>query len=292
MSNKIDALLYTQIPNNLSPSNIIDSGLSSIFNPPDPANSASYYNQQLNQTTLKKLCCMNLNRLGVDQSTFQTTIRIPVPSGYNFGTNPNADIWQKFGYIEKTISVPSSVCKSIPGYDYTSDSCQKFMQLYCANMRTFYDDELSQIGGRYSDDEFSRYSPVCACYGKIPSYIKGVQNPSCIFPGCDVNNTNTFLPQSARTSCLATFCTANIDLSGAKVGGSINLNSKIQQNCGSESGVGMITNPVQYSPTSSTTESLRQTITPYFTVDKSYMGYIIIIIILILLCCSSSILIM
>lgn len=240
-----DALLFTEIKNGMSGKYINDSGIGTRFNPPDPSNSNAYYNDILGQTAIKKLCCMNAMKPG-SLSTYTATVKIPVPSGYDYGDNPNADVWKKFGYIEKNIQVPASICNSIGRqYNYNAtQTCDPFMTLYCNNVIQFYKEEKEKLGEAYDPEsvetqiEFSKYSPECACFLPQPKWVPGNQNPVCFLEGC--GDGNSYEPANARKSCSnIAFCNAVTSLKTGNVGGSITFNPKIQQNCGGKGTAGV-----------------------------------------------------
>jgi hypothetical protein len=294
---KVDALLFTELKNGMSSSYINSSGLSTQFNPPDPSNSNQYYNNILSQTALKKICCMNSQKPG-SLSTFTTTVKIPVPSGYNYGDNPNADVWKKFGYIKKNIEVPSSICNSIGSkYNYNAtQTCDPFMSLYCNNVIQFYQDELANLGEKYDPEsvatqvEFAKYSPECACYLPQPKWIPGTQNPTCFLQGC--GDGNSYQPANARKSCSnITFCNSVASLKTGNVGGSITFNPKITQNCGGKGTAGVAfttvggkttgtfgTDGVKTSYGITTLDKVKQS----FTKEGKYIGFIAICFIIII----------
>lgn len=234
-NNTIDALVYTGIQNNLTNGQLNSSGLSTKIVPTDPSQTGQFLNGILNQTTIKRACCNNLNRPGVTTDNFPVTVRIPIPANYDFGSNPLADTWKKFGYIDKTITVPKSMCGNVGGtFDYNSNQCQDFMALYCNNVKAFYKDEVATLGGKYSDDEFANYKPECACYGDQPPYLTGALPAVCFAPGCDPNNNQVFQDTNSRKNCTVTICQSNFNASGLSAGGSANINSKVNQQCGNQ----------------------------------------------------------
>jgi hypothetical protein len=146
-----------------------------------------------------------------------------------------ADTWKKFGYIDKTITVPKSMCGNLGGtFDYNSNPCQDFMALYCNNVKAFYKDEVTTLGGKYSDDEFASYKPECACYGDQPPYLTGALPAVCFAPGCDPNNNQVFQDTNSRKNCTVTICQSNFNASGLSAGGNANINSKVNQQCGNQ----------------------------------------------------------
>jgi hypothetical protein len=233
----MDALIYSSSNNSIPNENLHSYGLFSIMsNSPDPAHIDQYLNSILSQTSIKRACCMNKGKADASVSSYPVTIRIPTPENYDYGNNPNADIWKKYGYIEKTISVTPEICKLVdPSYNYNSSTCDDFMHLYCKNAK--YEFMKGLDGSAYTDADFSKYRPECGCYGNKPDYISdskvggGVQ-PSCYLAECDITNTKTYIPISSRTPCTANFCSSLINFKDAQIGGKFDMSSKVVQNCG------------------------------------------------------------
>jgi len=244
MSNNylIDSLIYANIGNNLTSSELNQYGLSSVFNPPDPSQTQQYLNNVLDDSTIKRACCLTNGRPGItSESMIPITVRIPIPKNYDFGNNPLASTWQKFGYIDKTVEVPAYMCNQLgegtsgDGFNYNSQSCQDFYSLYCNNMLSMYNSEVNALGYPSDSDEFTlSYKPECACFQEQPSYLTGSIPPTCYASGCTPNNERVFLSTNARQPCSTTICTTNLNLGGAKAGGNITFSQQIQQSCGNQ----------------------------------------------------------
>jgi len=237
MSEPIDALVYASIKNNLTSGQLSSTNITTTLNPPDRSKTADFMNSVLDKTVIKKACCINSGREGVTSDKYQVRVKIPVPKDYDYGSNPDEALWKKFGYIEKTVNVPKSLCSTLDKqYDYNTQNCQNFMKLYCENVKNFYKDELGT--GKTDEAEFQKYSPECACFADVPKYLQKAGSstptipPNCYALGCDKDNTNAFIPLGSRTACSATICTANLDMDSLKAGGNVNVNSKVTQNCG------------------------------------------------------------
>lgn len=232
---KTDPLIYSSLTNNLTDDQLNSTGLATKIVSPDPSQTASYLNSMLNKTVIKRACCINKNRPGSTLTKFPVTVRLPIPPNYDFGSNPLADTWKKFGYIDKTIYVPQEMCSTLDDtYDYNTNQCQDFMALYCNNVKAFYKDEVKSMGLSYNDDEFAKYKPECACYGDQPKYLTGSLPPVCFAPGCDPDNNEVFQDTNSRKSCTVTICQSNFDANGLSVGGNANINSKVSQQCGNQ----------------------------------------------------------
>lgn len=246
VSGFIDALSASELKNNLSLDQLTTSGIATNYIPPTGVSYTDNLNNILNKTTIKRACCINKGRQGTTSSSYPVTVRIPTPAGYVYDeTDPRNTIWKKYGYIDKTINIPDSMCTSlVPNYQYGTDKCDNFMGLYCKNIWNFYEDEVKQIGSKIDEDEFNKYKPECSCYMPQPSYITGAVAPACWAPGCDPNNNQCYQDANSRQKCNVTICTTNFNASNINAGGSATINSKVSQECG---------NPVN-KPTQSTTK--------------------------------------
>ena len=234
-SNQLDALVYANIRNNLTPSQMTNTGLSTTIVPPNPSKTGDYLDGILSETVIKRACCNNLNRSNVNSSSFAVPVRIPMPVDYIPGDNSLASVWKKFGYIDKTVYVPASMCgEYAPGHDYTTQKCQDFMALYCNNAKAFYKDELASLGASYNDAEWAQYKPECSCYGDQPNYLTGSIPHSCYAPGCGSDNPQAFLDIASRQPCSVTICQSNLNFAGMTVGEIANIDSKITQTCGNQ----------------------------------------------------------
>jgi hypothetical protein len=233
----MDALIYSSSNVSIPTENLHSYGLFSIMsNSPDPAHIDQYLNTILSRTSIKRVCCMNKGKADSSVSSYPVTIRIPTPENYDYGNNPNADMWKKYGYIEKTINVTPEICKLVdPSYNYNSTTCDDFMHLYCKNAK--YEFMKGLDGSAYSNSDFSKYRPECGCFGNKPDYISdsnvggGVQ-PSCYLDECDITNTKTYIPIASRPPCTANFCSSLINFKDAQIGGKFDMSSKVVQNCG------------------------------------------------------------
>lgn len=229
-NNIMDALVFSQIENKLD-----DLNKTTV----NPNITKDGLNNILNKTTIKRACCINKNRVGTTGDSYTVSVRIPTPANFDYNKQGNSAIsavWKKFNYIDKPVSVPASMCDSVPGYDYTTDKCRDFMSLYCNNVKSFYITELAQAGGSYSDDEFVKYKPECACFIDQPSYITGSAPAVCFAPGCDANRNDVFIDQASRQGCSLTICNSVINIDNIKAGRDANINTKIEQNCGNTIG--------------------------------------------------------
>jgi hypothetical protein len=247
----IDALAASTMKNNLSPAQLTTAGIKTNYTPPDGVPYNDNLNNILNHTTIKRACCINKGRAGSTITSYPITVRIPKPTGYVYDIkDPRTETWKKYGYIDKTINIPDSVCTSYaPNYSYSSDKCDNFMGLYCKNIWEFYSDEIKT---NYALDsvaldadksktpyildavEFSDYKPECACYIPQPSYITGAVAPTCWAAGCDPNSNQCYQDANSRQKCGVTICTSNYNVNTIDAGRDVSLSSTTIQQCGNQ----------------------------------------------------------
>lgn len=233
----LDALIYSDIKNNIigSDLNKITARISTVPN----SNELEHLDDILKDTVIKRACCINHGRQGNETlENYIVDVRIPIPKDFDFSkvNETKAKLYKKFGYIDKSVYVPKSICENYDNgnYNYNNNKCQDFMYLYCENSKKFYKDEITKLGGSPSDDEFYYYKPECACYADQPSYITGSVPPTCYAPGCDPNNNRVFQDTNSRKGCSVTICQTNLNTSGLEAGGSVSINSKVSQACGNQ----------------------------------------------------------
>lgn len=235
MNNTIDALIYSQIKNNLpnaEMSNIVRNyNLSS-----DGTNTGNNntLNNILSNTTIKRACALNRQGIPItndDKNKLGVNVRIPIPSEYNINDDDNSILHEQFGFIEKKVYIPDSMCKP---YDigYT-DTNNIFYEVYCANILN----NFIQENGSFDPILWSKYKPECACFGQPdPSYEKVAQR-TCYMSGCTQDSgkhKNVYLDKRSQVepTCTTTICNAINQISGANVGKDINYHSQIIQQCG------------------------------------------------------------
>ena len=213
-----DALVKAGIKNNLtSPDQIrkwgnhISMGVSGT---PTAPQIKTNLDNILSNTTIKRACCLGGD--GRDPNNFRVNVRIPIPANYS---SDIPKINKDFGYIDKSVMVPSSMCNGLPNRDGTNvlyekkaynvskhSVCDDFYSVYCANMLDFYEEEYkTAYPGQTPDLEVfaTTYKPECACYARpIPDYITFPVSPLCILhTGCTKPNNDigkTYLDPSSR----------------------------------------------------------------------------------------------
>ena len=234
-SNTIDALVYSGIKNNLTSVQMVEAGISSKFPDQPTMGQADYTNQVLSSTTIKRACAQNYKKPNVPQDKFVVSVRIPTPEGFNVDQSSNAAIYKKFGFIDKTVYVPASLCTTLEAdYSYQSSASDDFMSLYCNNMKLFYNDEIKLLGTSYNDNEFSQYKPECACYIDKPGNIgaSGANAPPlCYAPGCD-QSTTAYLDPKSRGTCTMNICSSVVNVgTNSTVGGNVSANTNVKLAC-------------------------------------------------------------
>jgi len=186
-------------------------------------NSINDLNMQLDSTTIKRACCRNIE--GID-GNLKIDVRLPISSD----VSPANDIGKKFGYLDKTISIPKSLCASY-GYGIgQNSSCDQFYNTYCKNIKESY---KKQNNGVFDKNEWVQFKPECACYADIPGdgTYAGISIPTkCLTIGCVEGSA--YVSKANSPKCDNIICNAILNTSGAEVGGAINIDSNVIQNCG------------------------------------------------------------
>lgn len=246
-----DALVSTSIKNNMTSQEQVAYWRNVLFSQGTPTDQQvkNALDQVLANTTIKRACCLG----GPNPNAFNVNVRIPIPSDYSTDI---PTINKNFGYIDKSVSVPSSLCANLPSPNgpvtYTkpttadySTPCDNFYSVYCANMRAFYNDEYQATYPGKTPDSASfsvDYKKECACFNPNPSFPPTFLSPLCLlYPNCTKANADqgqVYLDPLSRKPCPdnVTICQQVIDLSNASAGGSINVSPELNNNCGNQPG--------------------------------------------------------
>ena len=218
-----DALVYSQLTNNLNSSVMGDTQWDTLLNDlnVDRTQISSQLNDILSNTTVKRACCMK-NPTSSDDPFIN--VRIPIPMGYTVSDDNKT--WKEFGYIDKRVVVPKAMCDT--QYTKGSEKCDQFYKLYCENAKAFF---MEENGGKFDQAKFSSYKPDCACYGPKPPYITGSVAPGCYLAGCDANSQGVYPDYLTRKGCDAKFCIQNVDFTKMNVGGDASINSVLENKC-------------------------------------------------------------
>ncbi|VBB18533.1 hypothetical protein YASMINEVIRUS_996 [Yasminevirus sp. GU-2018] len=244
-----DALVSASIKNNLTTPGQLSYWRDRLFKLGTPTDDQIKNNLDniLSNTTIKRACCLG----GTDPNNFNVNVRIPLPENYTTGI---PEINTKFGYIDKVVSVPSSMCKNLPTAtgraDYTKPAknnptyngpCDDFYDVYCANMLAFYNDEYTSTYPNQKPDNkkfVSQYKPECACFSPDATIPQSVNyGPLCFMAqNCNTANNDSgtvYLDYRSRGTCPSslTICNQIVDLSGAQAGGNIVVSPEMKNEC-------------------------------------------------------------
>ena len=236
-NNIIDALVYASISNYLTPRQLGDTGISSIIAPNDATNPGPTYDAVLDNTVIKKACCMNKGVPAISQDIFNTTVKIPIPAEVDVSKMINSETLSKFGYIEKTVKVPVGMCPA--NFSNGQSSCDNFMKTYCENVKQIYKNQINALNTKYDAAEFTRYSPECACYVDVPDAIAvnaSTISPKCYSAGCLM--PFAYETEFAKTPCTNSFCSAISNFSNITAGGQVNISPSVAQSCSATSSTG------------------------------------------------------
>jgi hypothetical protein len=169
MTQNIDALVYTSLTNKITnDSNNYPDIYANIQNKIGPNNNE--WNSIISETTLKRACCNNSTDINV---------KIPIPKDF-----VTEGIYSKYLFIEKPITVPTSMCKS----DWNANYCAKFKNLYCANLFYNFRENLKNKNITFDMDIYSDWEKYrqndCATFtiGDIPKVITTDLSSACISP--------------------------------------------------------------------------------------------------------------
>jgi hypothetical protein len=249
-----DALASASIKNNMTSSDQIKYWRNTLFQNGTPSDSdvLGSLDRILSNTTIKRACCLR----GPDPNNFSVNVRIPIPKDYSTDI---PDINNKFGYIDKAVTVPASMCKGLQTASGTADyvkpdkndpsysgPCDDFYAVYCANMRAFYNDEYQSVypGSTPDYNKFSlEYKPECACFNPNPTIPPGKlpYGPLCLmYPNCTAANNDrgvAYLDSMSRSKCpdSLTICNQVLDLSNSSAGGNIVVSPGLSNQCGMSS---------------------------------------------------------
>jgi hypothetical protein len=255
----VDVLANTSIKNNLTSSeqlrywrnSVLMSGRGTVSD----NQIKDILDKTLENTTIKRACCLG-GVSATEPNTFAVRVRIPIPKDF---TTPLPDVNKKFGFIDKIVNVPASLCTDLPnaGNPVTykkparSDTtynrpCDDFYKLYCANMLAFYIDEHQAVypGKKIDSELFAKdYKPECACFNLNSDFPPNVPlSPRCLqYTGCSndfYDQGIAYLDFRSRERCPEniTICSQVIDLSNTNVGGNINISAELKNTCGNQPG--------------------------------------------------------
>lgn len=225
----MDALVYAEMNNNLTNQELIQDLANQMnINSSNLTDIQNTFNDYLDETTIKRACCMG--RAGPNKGDGSTGIhvKIPIPTGYNLNQDVNKNLESKFDFIEKTVYVPQEMCN--PQWQKDQPYCDNFMDIYCANQLKIFTDLNN---GNFDQGNWKLYSKECSCYAPPnPSYASAPH--TCYMNGCSGGDSGVYIDPSSRgKQCDMTVCTSILNAADIQAGGSANINSQVEQNCGS-----------------------------------------------------------
>jgi hypothetical protein len=224
----LDPFIYSTMTLDMpSPSTQLTNLLNSVQTAITPAD----FDSILSGTTVKRACCMGSgtspNVIPISSIPVKMPIPVnPAPSSTVLNANP---LYNKYGYMEKLVKVPSDLCGN---YSPGSQSCNDFMDVYCANVKNDY---INLNNGQFNASDWNSYSPECACYGQTltdmakttgtPSLFGGLTNVAPMFymPGCAAGISYLDPASRLNPSFDPTICSSIISLANSTSKGSINI---------------------------------------------------------------------
>lgn len=247
----VDALVNSTIKNKISSSDVSAYLPSSYSSTSTSSQVLDMADEVLDQTTIKRACCL-ANGIDSTATNFIVNVKLPIYPDYDFDAlADNGATEMKFGYINKQVSVPLSMCPSgyAPGDDQADNdgssynNCDTFYSIYCANARKVYQDKIDKLGQAWDTVEFSKYAPDCSCYNQTPTSIKTAQslgytinyNPSCVFQGCSSSASVYEDPVTREGSINCSsinVCSSTMDFKNISAGGNIDIDDAVEQACG------------------------------------------------------------
>ena len=109
MNNNVDALIYSQISNNLP--NLEMANIVRTYNlSSDGTNIGNdiTLNNILSNTTIKRACALNIQGIPTNEdekNKLGINVSIPIPAGYNMENDDNALLHEQFGFINKKVYI-------------------------------------------------------------------------------------------------------------------------------------------------------------------------------------------
>ena len=196
----------------------------------------------LSNTTLKRACCRTTKRTG----DFDVEVRLPLQrTPEQIGTNPiSKDLYEKFGYYDKSIKVPLSICSQLDTADVKwtpgSPQCDIFYNLYCRNALNEFQSKYGTTVTPDIQEKFDAYKPECVCYvmkSAVQKELSANLNPVCMFPKCKGGRESLYLDPASRlkTDCQVSNCVQIVATAIGKVGGNVNQGDiNANMTCGNE----------------------------------------------------------
>lgn len=217
-------------------------------------NAKQYNTRLLNDTTLKRACCMGSDFVNV---------RIPSYTGAKYNLNlDEGKIAKANNYVDVRTKVNRASCPA--GFnDATTVGCQSFYRVYCTGiLQEFIDKYWKDQTKPFPYTQWVSYKKECACFSPDPEWMKNFQfniPPKCVIPDC-LPGGNAFLDdESQGTACQnLTYCQQNLDIGtvAAIEGSSVDVGGlNLVNNCGQNSALAKSYNQAKQQLASSGTKT-------------------------------------
>ena len=227
----VSALAYASLPNTLTLTDIQNNpNLSQFENTP-----LSTLTQHMQNTVLKRACCRYQGNPGTSSQSYTVNVKIPVPPNYQF-TTANSPIEQKYGFVFKEVTIPSTMCANVPDHVNSKSVCDDFYALYCENSKNHYIKEATKLGSTPTMAEFMQYSPDCTCFIDKPPALASVPMPNavtCWNNQCPSQglSTDIYTPINARNYSCPSICAQILDIGNLTISGDASLKNTAIANC-------------------------------------------------------------
>lgn len=217
----------------------------------------------LDNTTLKKVCCLNKDHT----QTVDAIVRLPIQASTSTGFDDIDTVRKKIQYSDYKISVPLSLCSTL--VDGTNEEwrngttkCDAFFNTYCKNAYREF-----EKSGLKTENEWNAFKPECACYGDYEkSDIEKKLREELVLPTkCFADKCRTSVdvyldPVSRTEPCPSTtLCQSTIHNIIGSVGNTANITNTQNIKCGDKiykiEPDGAITSVIQPTPQNATTMS-------------------------------------
>jgi hypothetical protein len=238
--------------------------------------------KNLTDSTIKRACCMQIegDREGDKVLNYKVNVRLPIPKDYQ--EHLLSDVQKKYGYFDKEVKVPVSLCKTDKFKGYEKDAkpfdgqraCDIFYRTYCTNIL----DEYKKLTGAdknpsvFNNDEYNEFKPECGCFTEFPdgALEQEKSDPlNAAFSGAGCSAAPYKLTNRRELRSLAIQqCVQNVKVMADKVGGSANIQTgKLVNDC-KQSVEGQTAKKSKDEETTSS-ETSTETATPAATTEKT-----------------------
>lgn len=239
----VQALQYAKIKSFISTS-VNKSAVESLGNlmgirDENTANIETEINKVLDNTTIKRACCLGREGPPKADNSTGVSVKIPIPLNHQFTgfTDETKKFYEDYGYINRTVYVNPALCPA--DFKPYTESCNNFMQGYCTNQWELFKrltkDDTDNIS---AGENFPKYLPECSCFGRTDPRYEGANIArKCYMKGCSYDPKKVYLDKTSRkdgqpVECNMTICNAIVQNTEFTAGKNINVDSQINQNCG------------------------------------------------------------